>query len=71
MAYSMQKCGQVKVDDWANIHSQLDGWKENDLVNYFQAYDPNNKHSEKRLFVLVILSDWMHELAILITLNSA
>ena len=39
----MQKSGQVKDDDWANIHSQLDSWKENNLVIYFQAYDPNNE----------------------------
>ena len=43
LAYSMQKSGQVKDDDWANIYNQLDRWKENGLVIYFQAYDPNNE----------------------------
>ena len=71
LAYSMQKGGQVKDDDWANIHSQLDSWKENDMVIYFQAYDPNNEDPDKRPFVLVIQSDWMRELAIQITPNSA
>ena len=32
LAYSMQKSGQVEDDDWANIHNQLDSWKENNLV---------------------------------------
>ena len=67
----MQKNGQVKDDDWANIQSQLDSWKENGLVIYFQAYDPNNEGPEKCPFVLVIQSDWMCELAIQITPRSA
>ena len=71
LAYSMQKGGQVKDDDWANIHSQLDSWKENGVVIYFQAYDPDNEDPEKRPFVLVIQNDWMRELAIQITPNSA
>ena len=71
LTYSMQKNGQVKDDDWANIHSQLDSWKENGLVIYFQAYDPNNDDPWKRHFVLVIQNNWMHELAIQITPNSA
>ena len=61
----------MKDDDWANIHNQLDSWKENDLVIYFQAYDPNNENPKKRSLVLVIQSDWMRELAIQITPNSA
>ena len=60
----MQKNGQVKDDDWTNIHSQLDSWKEHGLVIYLQAYDPNNEDPEKRPFVLVIQSNWMHELAL-------
>ena len=50
----MQKGGQVKYDDWANIHSQLDGWKENGLIIYFQAYESNNENLDKRLFVVII-----------------
>ena len=67
----MQKGGQVKDDDWANIHSQLHSWKENGVVIYFQAYDPDNEDPEKRPFVLFIQNDWMRELAIQITPNSA
>ena len=33
LAYSMQKVGQMKDVDSANIHSQLDGWKENNIKN--------------------------------------
>ena len=32
----------MKDGDWTNIHSQLDSLKENNIVIYFQAYDPNN-----------------------------
>ena len=71
LAYSMQKSGQVKDDDWANIHSQLDSWKESDVVIYFQAYDPENEDPEKPPFILVMQNDWMQELAIQITPNSA
>ena len=71
LAYSMQKCGQVKDDDWANIHNQLDSWKKNNVVIYFQAYDPDNEDPKKRPFVLVTQNDWMRELAIQITPNSA
>ena len=67
----MQKIGQVKDDDYANIHSQPDGWKKNDLVIYFQAYDSNNEEPDKRHFVLVIHSNWMRKLAIQITPNPA
>ena len=28
---------QMRDDDWANIHSQLDSKKNNDLVIYFEA----------------------------------
>ena len=28
LANSMQKGGQVKDDDWANIHNQLDSWNK-------------------------------------------
>jgi hypothetical protein len=57
LAYSMQKGGQMKDDDWANIHSQLDSWKKNGVVIYFQAYDLDNEDLEKRPFVLVIQND--------------
>ena len=67
----MQKGGQVKDDDWTNKHSQWECLKKNDLVIYFQAYGPNNEDPQKRPFVLVIQSDWMRELAIQITPNSA
>ena len=69
LAYSMQKSGQVKDDDWTNIHSQFDSWKENGLVIYFQAYDPNNEDLVKRLFVLVVQSDWMRKSNLLQTWN--
>ena len=71
LAYSIQKSGQVKDDHWANIHSQLDSWKENAVVIYFQAYDPDNEDPKKRPFVLVIQNDWMREMAIQIIPNSA
>ena len=67
----MQKGKDVTDDDWTNIHSQLDGWKKNNLIIYFQAYDPNNEDPAKRPFVLVIQSDWMRKLAIQITPNLA
>ena len=48
----MQKSRQVKDDDWANIHNQLDSWMQNCILIYFQAYDPDNKDSDKCPFVL-------------------
>lgn len=53
----MQKCGQVKDDDWANIHSQLESWKENDIVIYFQTYNPDNEDPKKRHLMLLMKND--------------
>ena len=66
----MQKCGQVKDDYWANIHSQLDSWKENHIVIYFQTYNPDNEDPKKRHLMLLMKNDWMRELVIQINSNS-
>jgi hypothetical protein len=58
-------------DDWTNVYAYIPNWEETKKIVFFQKYDSRNVDLYKRPFFLIVMDDWMIQLAKRLTPNSA
>ena len=71
IASNLQVQNVISQNDWTNVYAHIPDWKEKKKIIFFQRYDPCNVDPYKRPFVLIMMDNWMLQIAKRLTPNSA